>query len=90
MTSTKNERVAKAKVFLHTLIGDQWNYRAVYYRRPSTLPTNYNYLMSEWNIINDVIMRLHEKKDVSIQLLFAMEEMENKYRDPLMLAKLMN
>jgi hypothetical protein len=35
-------------------------------------------------------MRLHEKKDVSIQLLFAMEEMENKYRDPLMLAKLMN
>ena len=87
MTSTKEERRAKANMFLHTLNG---NTNITTWKRVKVLPKGMNYLPKERLLLNTVIMRIDRGADVPINYLFDMEEMENKYRDQLMLAKLMN
>ena len=89
MISTKNERMAKGIALVKTLLGPKFiNYSPIGNKRPPTLPKGVNYTASEWHKIRQTLQAYRAGRDVSIQYLFDLEEMEVKYRDSLMLGKL--
>jgi hypothetical protein len=88
MVSTKQERRKKAKALLYTLLGQRWTLAyTMYTRRPSTLPKGVNYTSKEWQVMHEAIHAINWKNDISINILFDLEDMETKYRNHLMLAK---
>jgi hypothetical protein len=85
MISTKSERIHKARLLFMTLVGsDRY---AGSRKRPTTLPSGINYTNAEWGAIWQVANLFRWTKDIPITLIFELEEIENKYRDQLMLAK---
>jgi hypothetical protein len=88
MISTKEERIEKARKLLTTLLGGVEEFYTN--KKPKTLPSGVNYSNREWLILRDVMSRVVyiNHRDVSIKLLFDLEEMENKYQDLLFMAKL--
>ena len=80
MVSTANERRAKINSLLSRLLGQRiiTNSR----RRPSSLPRGINYTEKEWNILHS--------SEYTIQRIWELEALEQKYMTYLMLAKLEN
>lgn len=90
MISTKNDRRERARNFISVLLGSDFGKYVYDRKRPATLPKGLNYTTAEWLSINVTIQVLlsSPQQDISIQRLFELEEIEQKYRDHLFLAKL--
>lgn len=88
MVSTKEERTSKAVNFLTALLGPWWKRWTYVTTKPLTLPKGINYTRKEWCLLHYIMFLVIHKRDVSISYLFLLEEMENKYKNNLMLAKL--
>jgi hypothetical protein len=89
MVSNKNERMNRARNLLHTLVGSKRT--EITYggrKRPHTLPAGVNYSAKEWTFIREASDAYKLGRDVSIQLLFELDEIAEKYKDHLFLAKL--
>jgi len=92
MISTKGERIHKARLLIMTLLDVRADLRYAGYsqKRPHSLPAGVNYSCKEWVLIQRVLSNLKSGMDVSILWIFDLEELEEKYRDYLMLAKFEN
>ena len=88
MTSTKEERMFRAKSVISTLIGSHASRSPLGNKRPPTLPRGVNYTAKEWSNIREAVDHYRSEMDVRIQILFELEEMAEKYRPCMMLAKL--
>jgi len=83
MTSTPQQRLEKSKKLLSILIGDNKEY--LFRRRPRTLPSGMNFTNHEWLAIN---MARTATNNISIKTIFDLEEMVEKYKNPLLMVKL--
>ena len=88
MVSTKNERMERAWDFLSVLVGSYIERIYSSTKRPSTLPCGINYTNREWMFIREAAVAYRLGRDVSIQILFELKEIENKYQNELFLANL--
>jgi hypothetical protein len=87
MISTKEERIEKAHEHLRVLVGSflfcvkllSISYGTT--KKPTTLPVGTNYTNKEWLLIREVANKYLNHRDISIQLLFELEEIINKYQD---------
>jgi hypothetical protein len=94
MVSTKEDRIKQAHEHLRVLVGS-FLFRVKLSRivcgitkKPTTLPVGTNYTNKEWLLIREVSSNYLNCRDISIQQLFELEEIINKYQDALFLAKL--
>jgi hypothetical protein len=85
MTSTKDERLNKARKLIRILIGNKFLFN---HKRPSTLPEGINYNQAEWNTIDLIYRKIYNINDISIQNLWELEEIITKYTQYLILVKL--
>jgi hypothetical protein len=88
MTSTPEQRINRTKQLLETLLGSQWNKHAYSDRRPFTLPKGMNYTNKEWIKIHDAQRDITRRINVSIQLIFELDAIADKYQNELFLTKL--
>jgi hypothetical protein len=94
MVSTKEERIERAHKHLRVLVGSFLFHVKLsriscgITKKPITLPVGTNYTNKEWLLIREAASKYLNYRDISIQLLFELEEIINKYQDVLFLAKL--
>jgi hypothetical protein len=90
MVSTKTERIKRAENLIYNLVGNEAYFRISYgsSKKPPTLPKGMNYTNGEWIHIHEAANACKCARDVSIQTLFELDSIADKYRDFLFLAKL--
>jgi hypothetical protein len=85
MISTKEDRRKKAINLIDILTSNVLCFKRT---KPKTLPKGINFNNNEWISIETVYRLILNGKDISINFLFDLEEIENKYKEYLFLAKL--
>jgi hypothetical protein len=81
MVSTRVERITKICILTRILLGTNVNF--VTRKRPDTLPAGINYTTPEWILLENA--RLYAN---SIQTIWELEELFEKYKSQLLLVKM--